>query len=152
MSAAKPLWTTFLRFLAPLMLSNALQSLFGTVSNVYLGQMIGVDALAAVSAFFPVMFFLFAFVMGLSTGATVLIGQAFGAGQHGRIKIVVGTTLAVGLLLSISIALIGGFFSRQLMTALATPADILEQASTYEPVRVIGFFSTKNKCRDSNEG
>ncbi|HEX9209268.1 MAG TPA: MATE family efflux transporter [Bradyrhizobium sp.] len=137
MSAAKPLWTTFLRFLAPLMLSNALQSLFGTVSNVYLGQMIGVDALAAVSTFFPVMFFLFAFVMGLSTGATVLIGQAFGAGQHGRIKIVVGTTLAVGLLLSISIALIGGFFSRQLMTALATPADILEQGSTYARIMLL---------------
>ena len=77
MLTAKPLWTTFLRFLAPLMLSNALQSLFGTVSNVYLGQMIGVDALAAVSVFFPVMVFLFGFVMGLSTGATVLIGQAY---------------------------------------------------------------------------
>ena len=121
MSTAKPLWRIFLRFLAPLMLSNALQSLFGTVSNVYLGQMIGVDALAAVSVFFPVMFFLFAFVMGLSTGATVLIGQAFGAGEHSRIKIIVGTTLAVGLLLSTSVALIGGLFSRQLMMALATP-------------------------------
>jgi Na+-driven multidrug efflux pump len=112
-------------------LSNALQSLFGTVSNVYLGQMIGVDALAAVSAFFPVMFFLFAFVMGLSTGATVLIGQAFGAGEHGRIRIVVGATLAIGLLLSLSVALAGGFFSRQLMTMLATPPDILDQASAY---------------------
>jgi putative MATE family efflux protein len=122
---------TFLRFLAPLMLSNALQSLFGTVSNVYLGQMIGVDALAAVSTFFPVFFFLFAFVMGLSTGATVLIGQAFGAGAHDKIRIVVGTTLAVGLLLSISVGLIGGLFSRQLMMALATPADILDQASAY---------------------
>lgn len=137
MSAAKPLWTTFLRFLAPLMLSNALQSLFGTVSNVYLGQMIGVDALAAVSAFFPVMFFLFAFVMGLSTGATVLIGQAFGAGAHDRIRSVVGTTLAVGLLLSMSIALIGGLFSRQLMTALATPADILDQASAYARIMLL---------------
>ncbi|KGJ65023.1 MATE family efflux transporter [Bradyrhizobium diazoefficiens] len=137
MSAATPLWTTFLRFLAPLMLSNALQSLFGTVSNVYLGQMIGVDALAAVSAFFPVMFFLFAFVMGLSTGATVLIGHAFGAGEHGRIKIVVGTTLAVGLLLSISIALVGGLFSRPLMMALATPTDILDQASAYARVMLL---------------
>lgn len=119
------------------MLSNALQSLFGTVSNVYLGQMIGVDALAAVSAFFPVMFFLFAFVMGLSTGATVLIGQAFGAGEHGRIKDVAGTALAVGLLLSTSIALIGGLFSRQLMTALATPADILDQASAYARIMLL---------------
>ena len=137
MSASKPLWTTFLRFLAPMMLSNALQSLFGTVSNVYLGQMIGVDALAAVSAFFPVMFFLFAFVMGLSTGATVLIGQAFGAGEHVRIKEVAGTAFAIGLLLSTSIALIGGLFSRQLMTALATPADILDQSSAYARIMLL---------------
>jgi putative MATE family efflux protein len=137
MSAPKPLWKSFLRFLAPLMLGNALQSLFGTVSNVYLGQMIGVDALAAVSTFFPVFFFLFAFVMGLSTGATVLIGQAFGAGEHGRIRIVVGTTLAVGLLLSISVGLVGGLFSRQLMMALATPADILDQASAYARIMLL---------------
>lgn len=137
MSAPKSLWKNFLRFLAPLMLSNALQSLFGTVSNVYLGQMIGVDALAAVSTFFPVFFFLFAFVVGLSTGATVLIGQAFGAGEHGRIKIVVGTTLAVGLLLSMSVGLIGGLFSRQLMMALATPADILDQASRYARIMLL---------------
>ena len=137
MSAPKPLWTTFLRFLAPLILSNALQSLFGTVSNVYLGQMIGVEALAAVSVFFPVMFFLFAFVMGLSTGATVLIGQAFGAREHDKIKVVVGTTLAIGLLFSISVALIGGLFSRQLMMALATPADILAPASTYARIMLL---------------
>lgn len=137
MSTAKPLWKSFLRFLAPLMLSNALQSLFGTVSKVYLGQMIGVDALAAVSTFFPVFFFLFAFVMGLSTGATVLIGQAFGAGEHGKIKIVEGTTLAVGLLLSISVGLVGGLFSRQLMMALATPADILDPASAYARIMLL---------------
>ncbi|MCG2631422.1 MATE family efflux transporter [Bradyrhizobium sp. WYCCWR 13023] len=137
MSVPAPLWKNFLRFLAPLMLGNALQSLFGTVSNVYLGQMMGVDALAAVSTFFPVFFFLFAFVMGLSTGATVLIGQAFGAGKHDRIKIVAGTTLAVGLLLSISVALIGGLFSRQLMLALATPADILAPASAYARIMLL---------------
>jgi putative MATE family efflux protein len=137
MTAPKPLWKRFLRFLAPLILSNGLQSLFGTVSNVYLGQMIGIDALAAVSTFFPVFFFLFAFVMGLSTGATVLIGQAFGAGAHGRIKIVVGATLAVGLLLSISVGLAGGLFSRQLMMALATPADILDQASAYARIMLL---------------
>lgn len=137
MSMPVPLWTTFLRFLGPLMLSNALQSLFGTASNVYLGQMIGIDALAAVSTFFPVFFFLFAFVMGLSTGATVLIGQAFGAGKHDRIKIVAGTTLAVGLLLAISVALVGGLLSRQLMMALATPADILDQASAYARIMLL---------------
>ncbi|WFU17015.1 MATE family efflux transporter [Bradyrhizobium sp. CB3481] len=137
MSKTPSLWKTFLVFLAPLMLGNALQSLFGTVSNALLGQMIGVDALAAVSVFFPVMFFLFAFVMGLSTGATVLIGQAWGAGERGTVKAVAGATLAIGLWLAVSVALIGGMFSRQLMTALATPPDILDQASAYARVMLL---------------
>jgi putative MATE family efflux protein len=137
MSKTPSLWKTFLVFLAPLMLSNALQSLFGTVSNALLGQMIGVDALAAVSVFFPVMFFLFAFVMGLSTGATVLIGQAWGAGERDTVKAVAGTTLAIGLWLSISIALIGGLFSRQLMIALATPPNILDQATGYARIMLL---------------
>jgi putative MATE family efflux protein len=131
------LWKTFLIFLAPLMLSNALQSLFGTVSNALLGQMIGVDALAAVSVCFPVMFFLFAFVMGLGTGATVLIGQAWGAGERDTVKAVAGATLAVALLLAMSVALFGGLFSRQLMAALATPPDILDLASAYARVMLL---------------
>ena len=47
---ATPLWKTFAVFLAPMLLSNILQSLSGTLNNVYLGQMLGVQALAAVSA------------------------------------------------------------------------------------------------------
>ena len=137
MSKPPSLWKTFLVFLAPLMLSNALQSLFGTVSNVFLGQMLGVDALAAVAVFFPVMFFLFAFVMGLSTGATVLIGQAWGAGRRDQVKAIAGTTLAIALLLAMTVAVFGGVFSRQLMMALATPPDILDQASSYARVMLL---------------
>ena len=133
-SKTPSVWKTFLTFLAPLMLSNALQSLFGTVSSALLSQMIGVDALAAVSVFFPVMFFLFAFVMGLSTGATVLIGQAWGAGERHMVKAVAGATLAIALVLALSVALFGALFSRPLMIALATPTDILDQASAYARV------------------
>jgi len=136
-SKTSSLRKTFLIFLAPLMLSNALQSLFGTVSNALLGQMIGVDALAAVSVCFPVMFFLFAFVMGLSTGAAVLIGQAWGAGERDAVKAVAGVTLAIGLLFALSVALFGGLFSRQLMIALATPPDILDQASAYARIMLV---------------
>ena len=126
-----PLWKTFLVFLAPMMLSNILQALFGTINNVYLGQMIGVDALAAVSVFFPVMFFFVAFVMGLSSGATVLIGQAWGAGEPGKVRAVAGATLTVALLCATTIAVFGGVFSRPLLIALATPPDILEEASAW---------------------
>jgi MATE family, multidrug efflux pump len=131
------LWKPFVVFLAPMMLSNVLQSLFGTINNVYLGQMIGVDALAAVSVLFPVVFFFIAFVMGLSSGATVLIGQAWGAGERHKVKAVAGATLAIAILLAMIAALFGGLFSRQLMIALATPPDILDQASAYARIMLL---------------
>ena len=92
-----------------MMLSNILQSMFGTINGIYIGQMIGVDALAAASVFFPAMFFFVAFVVGLSSGASVMIGQAWGAGQPDKVKAVAGTTLTVALLLATMIAIIGGY-------------------------------------------
>ena len=129
----------FLTFLAPMMLSNILQSLFGTINGVYIGQMVGVDALAAVSIFFPIMFFFVAFIMGLSSGASVLIGQAWGAGDTGKVKTVAGTTLGVALLLAAAIAIGGGLFSRQLLVALATPPDILEAANAYARIMMMAM-------------
>lgn len=136
-TAPAPLWKSFLVFLLPMMASNILQSLFGTINNVYLGQMIGVDALAAVTVFFPVMFACIALVMGLSTGASILIGQAFGAGDAGKVKAVAGTTLSVALLIAAVIAFSGSLFARDLVIALATPPNIIDQATAYTRVSMI---------------
>jgi putative MATE family efflux protein len=122
-----------------MLLSNILQSLFGTLNGVYLGQMIGVDALAAVSVFFPVMFFFISFVIGLSAGASVMIGQAWGAREPERVKAVAGTTMTVTLLLALAIAIFGGLFSRPLLIALATPSDILDAANSYARIMMISM-------------
>lgn len=127
----------FLSFLAPMLLSNVLQSLFGTINGIYLGQMIGVDALAAASVFFPVMFFFISFVIGLSAGASVMIGQAWGAGELDRVKAVAGTTMTVTLLLALAIAISGGLFARSLLIALATPPDVLDAAVSYARIMMI---------------
>ncbi|WP_426443511.1 MATE family efflux transporter [Bradyrhizobium genosp. P] len=122
-----------------MLLSNILQSLFGTINGVYLGQMIGVDALAAASVFFPVMFFFISFVIGLSAGASVMIGQAWGAREPDRVKAVAGTTMTVTLLLALAIAIFGGLFSRPLLIALATPSDILDAANSYARIMMIAM-------------
>src|SRR6202011_6274750 len=47
------------------------------------------------------------------------------------------TTLTITLLLAAMIAIFGGLFSRQLLTALATPPGILEEASAYARIMMI---------------
>ena len=142
-NSQRPVWKTFLMFLGPMMLANILQSLSGTLNTMYLGKMIGVSALAAASAFFPVMLFIISFVMGLGSGASVLIGQAWGAKQPERVQAVAGTTLSVGLIAGLVIAIFGGTFARSLLQGLATPPDILDDATAYARIVLIsmpGFF------------
>ncbi|WP_367850082.1 MATE family efflux transporter [Rhodoferax sp. WC2427] len=133
----KPLWKVYLAFLVPMIASNFLQALSGTVNNIYLGQMLGVGAMASVSAFFPVLFFLIAFMIGLGAGAAVLIGQAWGAQDLERVKAVAGTTLMVGVCAGLVVAVFGGGFTPGLLRALGTPVDILPGAVAYARVMLL---------------
>jgi putative MATE family efflux protein len=141
-AGAKPprtLMMTFLIFLAPMMLSNILQSLSGTINSVFLGHMIGVKALAAATQFFPIMFFMMAFVIGLGAGASVLIGQAYGKGDRERVLAIAGASLALALTFGIVVAPLGGIFAGPLMAGLQTPPDIIADATLYAQIMMFSM-------------
>lgn len=134
-----PLWRTMLVFLLPLLLSNVLQSLSGNITSIYLGRMVGVTAFAAVSAVFPVLFFLISFLIGLSSAATVLVGQTWGARDFGRLKAVTGTTLSFVALLGVAAAILGGIFTEHVLVVLNTPPDVMADALVYARITFIAM-------------
>ena len=107
----KPMWQILLVFLVPLMLSNVLQSASQTMASIWIGRLISTQALGAISAVFPIVFLLFSFVFGVSSGASVLIGQAYGARDHHKVKKIAGTVIGAGLYLGIIVAILGFFGS-----------------------------------------
>ena len=125
------LWKTFLIFLWPLIATNILQNLSGTINTIFVGQMMGVNAIAAVAVFFPILFCLLAFVIGLSTGATVLVGQAWGAKNIEKVRYVVGSTLFMTLIGGSIIALLGVFFAENILLALGTDPEVMPLSLPY---------------------
>ena len=109
------IWKVFLIFLGPLILTNILQNLSGTINTIFVGQMLGVDAIAAIAVFFPILFLLLAFVIGLSTGATVLVGQAWGAKNTEKVRTIVGTLLFMTIIGGTIIAILGVVFAKQIL-------------------------------------
>ncbi|HTU81902.1 MAG TPA: MATE family efflux transporter [Candidatus Acidoferrales bacterium] len=130
----KPMWQLLLVFLVPLMLSNVLQSASQTMASIWIGRLISTEALAAISAVFPLMFFLVSFVIGISSGSTILIGQAFGAGDHRRVKKIAGTVIAAAFYLGIVVAVVGTAISPEVLAFLATPSNIIAQSDAYAKV------------------
>jgi putative MATE family efflux protein len=135
----RPLWRTYLAFLAPMVLANILQGLSGTINGVFIGQMLGTQALAAVAGMFPIIFFFISLVIGIGAGASVLIGQAWGAKEPHKVKAIAGTALGLGLGLGAVIALLGGTFTHQMMIVLGTPPDVVPAATSYARVMMLGM-------------
>jgi putative MATE family efflux protein len=121
-------------FLVPLVFSNILQSASGTINSVFIGRLIGVDGLAAISTLFPILFLLIGFLIGFSTGSTVLIGQAYGSKDQHKLKLVAGTSITATFLLGCLSAGVGIGFAREVLQLLGTPSNILSDAIAYARV------------------
>lgn len=131
-SAAAPLlWQSMLQFIVLQSLGTGVQLLSGTITSIYLGRLIGLTALAAASAFFPILFFLVSFLLGLISGGIVLVGQAEGARDRAQIKAIAGTALSVSLLLSSVIASAGYLLADPILNLIGTPAEVLPLAADY---------------------
>jgi putative MATE family efflux protein len=130
----KPMWQILLVFLVPLMLSNVLQSASQTMASIWIGRLISTQALGAISAVFPIVFLLFSFVFGVSSGSSVLVGQAFGARDFPKVKKIAGTVIGAALYLGIIVAVLGAVGSPVVLGWLATPPDILPMADAYARV------------------
>ena len=83
---------------------------------------------------FPFFFFLMAFAIGIGSGSSILVGQTFGAGNHAKMKEVVGVTLAFTTILSIAVAIFGGFFIEWILRFMQTPANILDMSISYAQI------------------
>lgn len=133
------LWRPFLRFVAPLMLTNILQSLSGTINTIFVGQMLGVKAVAAVAVFAPMLFFLLAFVIGVASGSTILIGQAWGAKNLELVSKITGNSLAIIGILGVVVAILGSWGSAYAIQLIGVPPDIQAEAIRYAQVMFGGI-------------
>ncbi len=96
-----PVTPTLLRFALPLLLTNFLHSLSGTWGAIWVGQVLGPNALTAVATANVILLMMMGAVMGMGTAAAVAIGQSLGAGDLPAVKRVVGS--AVGFVIAFSL-------------------------------------------------
>jgi putative MATE family efflux protein len=129
-----PVWRTMLIFVVPLLVSSILQSASGTITNIYLARLIDVRAFAAGAVMLPLLYLLISLIVGVSSAASVLVGQAHGREDETGVKRVAGTALAFALATGI---LIGGgalLCSHAILLAVGTPPDVLPDALVYARV------------------
>ena len=130
-----PLLKTLALFALPVLLGNVLQSLNGSVNTIWIGRLLGEDALAATATSNIVMFLVFGAIFGISMATTVHVGQNFGARDYAAMRRRFGAGLGLCLMLSAVIALLGWIGAPQLLDLLSLPGQARGLALDY--LRVI---------------
>ena len=98
MTEGKPLKLIF-SFALPLMIGNVFQQLYTVVDTMVVGQVLGVNALAALGASDWLNWMILSVIQGFAQGFSILMAQEFGAGHIKRLKKVVGTIHFLDLVL-----------------------------------------------------
>lgn len=127
------------RFSIPLVLGNLFQLTYNAVDSIIVGRFAGEDGLAAVGTANPVMNIMILGITGICIGASVLMSEFFGAGDHERLKKEVATTLLFGCYFSLAIAVLGVIFSGEIMKLLQVPEEIQKDGTLYLRVIFLGM-------------
>ena len=130
-----PLFKTLVLFSLPVLLGNVLQSLNGSVNTVWIGRLLGEEALAATSSSNIVMFLVFAAIFGISMATTVHVGRYYGARNIDAMRRSFGAGLGLCLMLSAAIAMLGWIGAPALLDLLNLPGSSRHFALDY--LRVI---------------
>ena len=126
-----PITPTLLRFALPLLATNFLHSLAGTWGAVWVGQVLGANALTAVATASVILYMMMGAAMGIGTAAGVAIGQSLGAGDGPAVKRVVGTALAFVMGFSLLVAAAGWLLTPTLVGWIGTPDAAREFTITH---------------------
>lgn len=118
-------------FTLPIMLGNVLMSVYGIINMIWVGRLLGHEAVAAVAASLPIIMLMPAFLIGLGMATNVLIAQAFGRKDTVLLKKILSNSFFSSILFCLLISIIALVFRHQLLAWVHAPKEIEDMALSY---------------------
>ena len=135
-----PVWKVIVRFALPLLIGNLLQQLYNVTDSIIVGQFLGKEALAAVSASFFISYFIIALVIGVGSGTSVVVSQFFGAKQYDKVQRAFSSFFIFMLVAGIALSIAGIIFAEPIFRLTNTPEEVIPDAVAYFRIYIGGTF------------
>ena len=140
MTVGKPM-KMLLNFTIPVFIGNVFQQLYSMADAVIVGKFVGTKGLAAVGATGTITFLIIGFLMGLTTGFTVLTSQKFGAGRMDEMRKTVGNAAILSAVIAVIMTAVSMLGMHRLLVFMHTPEDIFDGAYGYIMIICAGIFT-----------
>lgn len=128
-----------LLFSLPMVVGNLFQQLYSMADAVVVGRYVSGNALAAVGVGMNLLHFLLAVLIGLTTGASVVISQFYGAKRPDRVRATVSTSIIFLAVFSVVVSVAGVALSPFFMRLLKASPEIFDDAVLYTRILMAGM-------------
>lgn len=135
------IWKSLLIYFFPILFGTFFQQMYNTVDTIIVGKYVGTVALAAVGSNTVVITnLLVGFFTGISSGATVILAQFYGAKKDLDVHRAVHTGMALAIALGAFLTAVGYFLTPILLRVMNTPPDVLPHAVGYMRIFFLGMI------------
>ncbi len=128
-----------LYFSIPMLISSLIQVFHNIVDTVWVGHLVGENAVGAVGVSFPVIFLIIGISIGLTTAATVLVSQHYGAGREEMVSCTVGNAFTITLIVSVVLSVVSYLACGNILEAMNTPPENIVMATGYLRIIFLGL-------------
>ncbi len=129
-----------LRFSIPMLIGNLIQISYSIVNTIWVGHLVGENAVGAIGVSFPVFFTLLGLSMGISMASTILIAQYYGAKDYAMVEKIVGNSFSVALIAGAILTISSLLLSDFLLRLMDTPPENFAMASSYLKITIAAFI------------
>lgn len=126
-------------FAIPLMLGNIFQQLYTMVDTIVVGQIVGVQALAALGAVEWVMWLVLGVASGMTQGFSILIAQYYGAREIKDLRKALAHSYILTAILAAAVLVVSQAGAYGLLRFLNTPENIIGMSMSYLRVVFCGI-------------
>ena len=133
----------------PAIVGMVVIGLYTFVDAIYAGQLIGVDAMGAVSIAYPFTFINSGLAAMIGMGSASVLSRAIGARDQKSIDQVMGNLVVMNLVLSLAVTVVGVAFARPLLALTGAEGAMLDLGECYLRIIFLGSLFV-NFAQSSN--
>ena len=130
------------KFTIPLVLGNLFQLTYNAVDSIIVGRFVGKEALAAVGICNPILTLFILFLNGLCLGASILMGNQFGAKDYDKLHRQISTTMISGVIFSVILSVICIIFAYPILNIMRVDPSIMSMTINYLRIIFAGLIFT----------
>src|SRR5690625_4950894 len=127
-------------FSGPIMLTNLLQTSYQFADSLWVGNLLGADALGSVAISSTIIFTVLSFVIGINNAALTILSQQRGKKNDTGLKRYLNAFVVLLTIIALTLGMLGFIFAENLLNLLGTPDEMMAGARSYLQINFLGIL------------